>query len=138
MFLNAFTDWIQNAFRWFVSFCKEYGFLILVVGFFVYGTGFLIALIKGVYENHQSLVDLITKRENSAKTFQQACVDDYDSKQKMEINRVKTDSIEKDNKMSVDGVKLDSRQNLKKIEGDKNDVIGCKTNIESNDSKLIE
>ena len=137
MFLNTFIVWFQNAFSWFVSFCKEYGFLILVVGFFVYGTGFLIALIKSVYENHQALVNLITNRENSAMTFQQACVDDYDSKQKMEMNRVKTDSIEKDNKMSDDCIKLDSRQKLKKIEGDKNDDVGFKTDSEPND-KFIE
>lgn len=127
-----------NAFRWFVSFCKEYGFLILVVGFFVYGTGFLIMLVKGVYENHQALVDLITSRENSAMTFQKACVDDYDSKQKMENNRVKSDFNDKENKMSDESLKIDSRQNLNEIEGDKNECIECKENSEQNDRKLID
>lgn len=138
MFLNSFTDWVQNSFKWFAYFCKEYGLLIIVVGLFVYGSGFLIALLKGVYDNHKSLVELITRRESSAMTFQKACVDDFDSKQKMEQNRVKTDSIQKDNKLSDDSIKLDSRQKLKEIEDNMNDVIGLKTNAEQDDRKLIE
>lgn len=130
----GFWNSIGNAFKWCVSFCKEYGLLIIVVGLFVYGTGFLIALIKGVYENHKELVDLITNRENSAQMFQSACVNDYDSKQKIDSKRVSPSSNDEDVNLSDDKEKIDSRGDSVKIEGDS--II----NIDSSSQKdrLIE
>lgn len=130
----GFWNSIGNAFKWCVSFCKEYGLLIIVVGLFVYGTGFLITLIKGVYENHKELVDLITNRENSAQMFQSACVNDYDSKQKMDSKRVSPSSNDEDVNLSDDKEKIDSRGDSVKIEGDS--II----NIDSSSQKdrLIE
>ncbi len=130
----GFWNNIGNAFEWCVSFCKEYGLLIIVVGLFVYGTGFLITLIKGVYENHKELVDLITNRENSAQMFQSACVNDYDSKQKMESNRSNSSSSDDDVNLSDDKAKIDSRGDSVKIEEE------SKINIESlsQNDRLIE
>lgn len=130
----GFWNSIGNAFKWCVSFCKEYGLLIIVVGLFLYGTGFLITLIKGVYENHKELVDLITNRENSAQMFQSACVNDYDSKQKMDSKRVSPSSNDEDVNLSDDKEKIDSRGDSVKIEGDS--II----NIDSSSQKdrLIE
>lgn len=130
----GFWNSIGNAFKWCVSFCKEYGLLIIVVGLFVYGTGFLITLVKGVYDNHNELVDLITERENSAKTFQSACVDDYDSKQKMEAKRVSPSSNDEDVNLSNDKIKIDSRGDSVKIENE------SRINIESSsqNDRLIE
>lgn len=130
----GFWNSIGNAFKWCVSFCKEYWLLIIVVGLFVYGTGFLITLIKGVYENHKELVDLITNRENSAQMFQSACVNDYDSKQKMDSKRVSPSSNDEDVNLSDDKEKIDSRGDSVKIEGDS--II----NIDSSSQKdrLIE
>lgn len=130
----GFWNSIGNTFKWCVSFCKEYGFLIIVVGLFVYGTGFLITLVKGVYDNHKELVALITERENSAQMFQSACVDDYDSKQKMESKRVSPSSNDEDVNLSDDKLKIDSRGDSVKIEND------SRINIESSSLKdrLIE
>lgn len=130
----GFWNSIGNAFKWCVSFCKEYGLLIIVVGLFVYGTGFLITLIKGVYENHKELVDLITNRENSAQMFQSACVNDYDSKQKMDSNRVSPSSNDEDVNLSDDKMKIDSRGDSVKIDGE------SRINIESSsqNDRLIE
>lgn len=130
----GFWNSIGNAFKWCVSFCKEYGFLIIVVGLFVYGTGFLITLVKGVYDNHKELVDLITKRENSAKIFQSACVDDYDSKQKMESKRSNSSSSDEDINLSDDKMKIDSRGDSVKIEG--NSTISIDSS--SQKDRLIE
>lgn len=129
----GFWNSIGNSFKWCVSFCKEYGLLIIVVGLFVYGTGFLITLIKGVYENHKELVDLITNRENSAQMFQSACVADYDSKQKMESNRSNSSSSD-DVNLSNDKLKIDSSGDSAKIEGE------SRINIESSsqNDRLIE
>lgn len=130
----GFWNSIGNAFKWCVSFCKEYGLLIIVVGLFVYGTGFLITLIKGVYENHKELVDLITNRENSAQMFQSTCVADYDSKQKMDSKRVSPSSNDEDVNLSDDKAKIDSRGNSVKIDGE------SRINIESSsqNDRLIE
>lgn len=130
----GFWNSIGNAFKWCVSFCKEYGLLIIVVGLFVYGTGFLITLVKGVYDNHKELVALITERENSAQMFQSACVDDYDSKQKMESKRVSPSSNDEDVNLSDDMTKIDSRGDSVKIEND------SRINIESSslNDRLIE
>ena len=130
----GFWNSIGNAFKWCVSFCKEYGLLIIVVGLFVYGTGFLITLIKGVYENHKELVDLITNRENSAQMFQSACVNDYDSKQKMDSKRVSPSSNDEDVNLSDDKEKIDSRGYSVKIDGE------SRINIESSsqNDRLIE
>lgn len=114
----GFWNSIGNSFKWCVSFCKEYGLLIIVVGLFVYGTGFLITLIKGVYENHKELVDLITNRENSAQMFQSACVNDYDSKQKMESNRSNSSSSDDDVNLSNNKLKIDSSGDSVKIDGE--------------------
>lgn len=133
MMVLGFWNSIGNSFKWCVSFCKEYGLLIIVVGLFVYGTGFLITLIKGVYENHKELVDLITNRENSAQMFQSACVADYDSKQKMESNRSNSSSSD-DVNLSNDKLKIDSSGDSAKIEGE------SRINIESSsqNDRLIE
>lgn len=130
----GFWNSIGNAFKWCVSFCKEYGLLIIVVGLFVYGTGFLITLIKGVYENHKELVDLITNRENSAQMFQSACVNDYDSKQKMDSKRVSPSSNDEDVNLFDDKAKIDSRGDSVKIDGE------SRINIESSsqNDRLIE
>lgn len=130
----GFWNSIGNAFKWCVSFCKEYGLLIIVVGLFVYGTVFLITLIKGVYENHKELVDLITNRENSAQMFQSACVNDYDSKQKMDSKRVSPSSNDEDVNLSDDKTKIDSRGDSVKIDGE------SRINIESSsqNDRLIE
>lgn len=130
----GFWNSIGNAFKWCVSFCKEYGLLIIVVGLFVYGTGFLITLIKGVYENHKELVDLITNRENSAQMFQSACVNDYDSKQKMDSKRVSPSSNDEDVNLSDNMAKIDSRGDSVKIDGE------SRINIESSsqNDRLIE
>lgn len=130
----GFWNSIGNAFKWCVSFCKEYGLLIIVVGLFVYGTGFLITLIKGVYENHKELVDLITNRENSAQMFQSACVNDYDFKQKMDSKRVSPSSNDEDVNLSDDKAKIDSRGDSVKIDGE------SRINIESSsqNDRLIE
>ena len=130
----GFWNSIGNAFKWCVSFCKEYGLLIIVVGLFVYGTGFLITLIKGVYENHKELVDLITNRENSAQMFQSACVKDYDSKQKMDSKRVSPSSNDEDVNLSDNMAKIDSRGDSVKIDGE------SRINIESSsqNDRLIE
>ncbi len=134
MMVLGFWNSIGNSFKWCVSFCKEYGLLIIVVGLFVYGTGFLITLIKGVYENHKELVDLITNRENSAQMFQSACVADYDSKQKMESNRSNSSSSDDDVNLSNDKLKIDSSGDSAKIEGE------SRINIESSsqNDRLIE
>ena len=130
----GFWNSIENAFKWCIAFCKEYGLSIIVVGLFVYGTGFLITLVKGVYDNHKKLVDLIIKREKSAQMFQSACVNDYDSKQKMESKRSNSSSSDEDINLSDDKIKIDSRGDSVKIEG--NSTI----NIESSSQKdrLIE
>lgn len=130
----GFWNSIGNAFKWCVSFCKDYGPLIIVVGLFVYGTGFLITLIKGVYENHKELVDLITNRENSAQMFQSACVNDYDSKQKMDSKRVSPSSNDEDVNLSDDKAKIDSSGDPVKIDGE------SRINIESSsqNDRLIE
>lgn len=130
----GFLNSIGNAFKWCVSFCKEYGFLIIVVGLFVYGTGFLITLVKGVNDNHKELVDLITNRENSAQMFQSACVNDYDSKQKMESNRSNSSSSDDDVNVSNDKIKIDSMGDSVKIESE------SRINIESSsqNDRLIE
>ena len=130
----GFWNSIGNAFKWCVSFCKEYGLLIIVVGLFVFGTGFLITLVKGVYDNHKELVDLITNRENSAKMFQSACVNDYDSKQKMDSKRVSSSSNDEDVNLSDDMTKIDSMGDSVKIEND------SRINIESSsqNDRLIE
>lgn len=134
MMILGFWNSIVNSFKWCVSFCKEYGLLIIVVGLFVYGTGFLITLIKGVYENHKELVDLITERENSAQMFQSACVNDYDSKQKMESKRSNSSSSDEDIKLSDDKIKIDSRGDSVKIEG--NSTISIDSS--SRKDRLIE
>lgn len=130
----GFWNSIVNSFKWCVSFCKEYGLLIIVVGLFVYGTGFLITLIKGVYENHKELVDLITNRENSAQMFQSACVNDYDFKQKMDSKRVSPSSNDEGVNLSDDKAKIDSRGDSVKIDGE------SRINIESSsqNDRLIE
>lgn len=130
----GFWNSIGNVFKWCVSFCKEYGLLIIVVGLFVYGIGFLITLIKGVYDNHKELVDLITNRENSAQMFQSACVNDYDSKQKMDSKRVSSSSNDEDVNLSDDMTKIDSMGDSVKIEND------SRINIESSsqNDRLIE
>ena len=130
----GFWNSIGNAFKWCVSFCKEYGLLIIVVGLFVYGTGFLITLVKGVYDNHKELVDLIINRENSAQMFQSACVNDYDSKQKMDSKRVSSSSNDEDVNLSDDMTKIDSMSDFVKIEND------SRINIESSsqNDRLIE
>lgn len=130
----GFWNGVENVFKWCVAFCKEYGLLIIVVGLFVYGTGFLITLVKGVYDNHKELVDLITNRENSAKTFQSACVDDYDSKQKMDAKRVSPSLKDEDVNLSDDKAKIDSRGDSVKIESE------SRINIESSsqNGRLIE
>lgn len=130
----GFWNSIGNAFKWCVSFCKDYGLLIIVVGLFVYGIGFLITLIKGVYENHKELVDLITNRENSAQMFQSACVNDYDSKQKMDSKRVSPSSNDEDVNLSDDKAKIDSSGDSVKIDGE------SRINIESSsqNGRLIE
>lgn len=130
----GFWNSIGNAFKWCVSFCKEYGLLIIVVGLFVFGTGFLITLVKGVYDNHKELVDLITNRENSAQMFQSACVNDYDSKQKMDSKRVSSSSNDEDVNLSDDMTKIDSMGDFVKIEND------SRINIESSsqNDRLIE
>ena len=134
MMILGFWNSIVNSFKWCVSFCKEYGLLIIVVGLFVYGTGFLITLIKGVYENHKELVDLITNRENSAQMFQSACVNDYDFKQKMDSKRVSPSSNDEDVNLSDDKAKIDSRGDSVKIDGE------SRINIESSsqNDRLIE
>lgn len=130
----GFWNSIGNAFKWCVSFCKEYGLLIIVVGLFVFGTGFLITLVKGVYDNHKELVDLITNRENSAQMFQSACVNDYDSKQKMDSKRVSSSSNDEDVNLSDDMTKIDSRGDSVKIEG--NSTISIDSS--SQKDRLIE
>lgn len=134
MMILGFWNSIVNSFKWCVSFCKEYGLLIIVVGLFVYGTGFLITLIKGVYENHKELVDLITNRENSAQMFQSACVNDYDFKQKMDSKRVSPSSNDEGVNLSDDKAKIDSRGDSVKIDGE------SRINIESSsqNDRLIE
>ena len=127
----GFWNSIGNFFKWCVFFCKEYGLLIIVVGLFVYGTGFLITLIKGVYENHKELVDLITNRETSAQMFQSACVNDYDSKQKMDSKRVSPSSNDEDVNLSDDKAKIDSRGDSVKIDGE------SRINIESSSQNDI-
>ena len=130
----GFWNSIESVFKWCVAFCKEYGLLIIAVGLFVYGTGFLITLIKGVYENHKELVDLITNRENSAQMFQSACVNDYDSKQKMDSKRVSPSSNDEDVNLSDDKAKIDSSGDSVKIENE------SRINIESSsqNDRLIE
>lgn len=130
----GFWNGVESALKWCVAFCKEYGLLIIVVGLFAYGIGFLITLIKGVYDNHKELVALITKRENSARMFQSACVSDYDSKQKMESKRSNSFSSDKDINLSDDKKKIDSRGDSFKIDGE------SRINIESSsqNDRLIE
>ena len=133
MMILGFWNGVENVFKWCVAFCKEYGLLIIVVGLFVYGTGFLITLVKGVY-NHKELVDLIIKREKSVKMFQSACVNDYDSKQKMESKRSNSSSSDEDINLSDDKIKIDSRGDSVKIDGE------SRINIESlsHNDRLIE
>lgn len=130
----GFWNGVESVFKWCVAFCKEYGLLIIVVGLFVYGTGFLITLVKGVYDNHKELVDLITNRENSAQMFQSACVNDYDSKQKMDSKRVSPSSNDEDVNLSDDKAKIDSSGDSAKIDGE------SRINIESSsqNDRLIE
>lgn len=130
----GFWNSIGNAFKCCVAFCKEYGLLIIVVGLFVYGTGFLITLVKGVNDNHKELVDLITNRENSAQMFQNACVNDYDSKHKMESNRSNSSSSDDDVILSDDKAKIDSSGDSVKIDCEP------RINIESSshNDRLIE
>lgn len=130
----GFWNSIENVFKWCVAFCKEYGLLIIVVGLFVYGTGFLITLVKGVYDNHKELVALITERENSAQMFQSACVNDYDLKQKMESKRSNSSSSDEDINLSDDKIKIDSRGDSVKIEG--NSTISIDSS--SQKDRLIE
>lgn len=130
----GFWNGVESVFKWCVAFCKEYGLLIIVVGLFVYGTGFLITLVKGVYDNHKELVDLITNRENSAQMFQSACVNDYDSKQKMDSKRVSPSSKDEDVNLSDDKAKIDSRGDSVKIEG--NSTISIDSS--SQKDRLIE
>lgn len=130
----GFWNSIENAFKWCIAFCKEYGLLIIVVGLFVYGTGFLITLVKGVYDNHKELVDLITNRENSVQMFQSACVNDYDSKQKMESKRSNSSSSDEKVNLSDDKMKIDSRGDSVKIEG--NSTISIDSS--SQKDRLIE
>lgn len=133
MFLG-FWNYVLIGFKWFIKFCKEYGLLILVVMAFVYGTIFLIQLIRGVYRNHEKLINIITKRDSTARTFQTACVKDYDSKQKMEASRSKTTDNMQDENLSDDSLKIDSKADSVEIE-DKSTI-----SIESSlkDNKLIE
>lgn len=130
----GFLNGVESAFKWCVAFCKEYGLLIIVVGLFVFCTGFLITLVKGVYDNHKELVDLITNRENSAQMFQSACVADYDSKQKMDSKRVSPSSNDEDVNLSDDKAEIDSRGDSVKIDGE------SRINIESSsqNDRLIE
>lgn len=130
----GFWNGVESVFKWCVAFCKEYGLLIIVIGLFVYGTGFLITLVKGVYDNHKELVDLITNRENSAQMFQSACVNDYDSKQKMDSKRVSPSSNDEDVNLSDDKAKIDSSGDSAKIDGE------SRINIESSsqNDRLIE
>lgn len=130
----GFWNGVESVFKWCVAFCKEYGLLIIVVGLFVYGTGFLITLVKGVYDNHKELVDLITNRENSAQMFQSACVNDYDSKQKMDSKRVSPSSKDEDVNLSDDKAKIDSSGDSAKIEG--NSTISIDSS--SQKDRLIE
>lgn len=130
----GFWNGVESVFKWCVAFCKEYGLLIIVVGLFVYGTGFLITFVKGVYDNHKELVDLITNRENSAQMFQSACVNDYDSKQKMDSKRVSPSSKDEDVNLSDDKAKIDSRGDSVKIEG--NSTISIDSS--SQKDRLIE
>lgn len=132
MMILSFWNGVENVFKWCVAFCKEYGLLIIVVGLFVYGTGFLITLVKGVYDNHKELVALITERENSAQMFQSACVNDYDSKQKMESKR--SNSSSSDENVSDDKIKIDSMGDSVKIEG--NSTISIDSS--SQKDRLIE
>ena len=134
MMILGFWNGVESVFKWCVAFCKEYGLLIIVVGLFVYGTGFLITLIKGVYDNHKELVDLITNRENSAQMFQSACVNDYDSKQKMESKRSNFSSSDENVNLSDDKIKIDSMGDSAKIEG--NSTISIDSS--SQKDRLIE
>ncbi len=130
----GFWNYIVMAFKWLVNFCKEYGLLILVVMAFVYGTIFLISLVKGVYDNHKELVRLITDRNNSAQMFQSDCVKDYESKQKMEVSRSNASEEKQDVNSSDDKVKINSRDDSVKIESE------SRINIESSlqNDRLIE
>lgn len=134
MMILGFWNGVESVFKWCAAFCKEYGLLIIVVGLFVYGTGFLITLVKGVYDNHKVLVDLITNRENSVQMFQSACVNDYDSKQKMESKRSNSSSSDEKVNLSDDKMKIDSRGDSVKIEG--NSTISIDSS--SQKDRLIE
>ena len=134
MMILGFWNGVESVFKWCAAFCKEYGLLIIVVGLFVYGTGFLITLVKGVYDNHKELVDLITNRENSVQMFQSACVNDYDSKQKMESKRSNSSSTDEKVNLSDDKIKIDSRGDSVKIEG--NSTISIDSS--SQKDRLIE
>lgn len=134
MMILGFWNGVESVFKWCAAFCKEYGLLIIVVGLFVYGTGFLITLVKGVYDNHKELVDLITNRENSVQMFQSACVNDYDSKQKMESKRSNSSSSDEKVNLSDDKIKIDSSGDSVKIEG--NSTISIDSS--SQKDRLIE
>lgn len=130
----GFWNCIVIAFKWLVNFCKEYGLLILVIMAFVYGTIFLISLVKGVYDNHEELVRLITDRNNSARMFQSDCVRDYESKQKMEVSRSNAPEEKQDVNLSADKVKIDSRGDSVKIESESS----IKIESSSQNDRLIE
>ena len=91
-------------------------------------------IVKGVYDNHKELVDLITNRENSVQMFQSACVNDYDSKQKMESKRSNSSSSDEKVNLSDDKMKIDSRGDSVKIEG--NSTISIDSS--SQKDRLIE
>lgn len=128
MFLS-FTSAFNKCWNWFVRYCKNFGLLSILVVVFFYLTTFLILLIRNVVANRKELKDLIINRKDSAMIFQYACVEDYESKEKMEENRVKNDFDLKDEEEVNNGLKLDLKQKESNLEH--NRVIGIDLNDEN-------
>lgn len=128
---SSFWNFIQKCYFWFYNFCKNYGLFILVVGLFVFGVGFLITLIIAVNLNRKTLRDLIIERKDEAMTFQKTCVEDYESKQKMELQREKVEASS-DEKVSVE--EMLSVNDSTKIEIENSGIL----NLEGESKKMLE
>lgn len=81
--------------------------------------------------NRKTLRDLIIERKDEAMTFQKTCVDDYESKQKMELQREKVEALS-DEKVSVE--EMLSVNDSTKIEIENSGIL----NLEGESKKMLE
>lgn len=114
----SFTTTFNKCWNWFVRYCKNFGLLSILVVVFFYLTTFLILLVRNVSANRRELKELIINRKDSAMTFQSACIKDYESKEKMEVNSIKND-FSSDGELGIENkLKLDLKQKLEEIDND--------------------